>query len=896
MTKPKRIEQLLKQTYRQIEERSAMDERILTKASTIMKQSYKANQPVSTVSVWRRIMRHPITKVAAVLTLSVGLVWMSWQSPSSHSTDMASSLSFLKLITTACAAEQGLFVGDHVIHIVHEITLYPNPDAPDIAGQLNELVKSNFQFDKNITFMRAWFTSYAKLPIHSLKPDGKLGWHQLELSDATDQACTVQEHVWYDPDTGCFARIFKQGNLLLFAAGFDGMAVYSAQAAEDGQLAIQREPVTEFFTLPDNPAEYLGISTTFQNTMDMLNLPPIEAKTQEPLANGHLADVYTLRWPDTDAAHFFTVDSQTKRIEQIESYVNQTRVQQIKRISSEDTDTVECSWNLAELAGQSTEHPSDAKMIDGSVTITPEQMANRAGIDTFVFGQMPDWITDQTISETLDNASPLGRMFAVFCRASDNRHVVLIQGPTVQKYIESAFSMAQKAAFRWTPSLFTKNRFKVRHTGYSSSRQWWAGLAFKAYGADVAETCSTYVLESPRNTNLVLSINGKVTDEELKALIGGLVPAALASDPDAALDWYVQTDLDEATYQGFVPGEFLRNWLVLGSFPVFDGEPNFMDGDTQMRSFDQDLFDIHSHGSSVSVTDQTYHWEHYSSPADIVDLAWPLGQQNFVNAYARASIEMAQDTPVLLAIGDDDRIKVWINEELVHEDRDGGHLVPDKAFVPVTLKQGTNAILLKIQNGITEWQFTFRIFDANYNPLALIKSPTPESVTYNGLNPGEFMKQWLLLGPIPLFDDPNLQDKALEEAAFKIDHLPAYDTFVPAVDINGQSFTWQAYQSYTGIVDIHRAWPQDAVNEQVAAYAWAQINMPQDTPVRLGIGSNDAVKVWLNGELIHDHWVNRGAVPDSDIVNALLNEGNNHLVIKIQNSTERWRFCCRLLE
>ncbi|MCF7974875.1 MAG: hypothetical protein K9N55_13735 [Phycisphaerae bacterium] len=900
MTKPKRIEQLLEQTYRQADERSAMDERILNEASTIMKQAHQANRPVSTVSVWRRIMRHPITKAAAVLTLCTGLIWMSWQSPSSHSNETASTLSFFKLITTACAAEQGLFAGDTVVHITHEITLYPNPDASDVPAQLKELVRSNFQLDKNETFWRAWFTSYAQLPIHTLKPDGRLGWHLLELSEATDQACIVQEHVWYDPDTGCFARLFKQADLILLAVGFDGEALYSAQADEDGKLKILRDPITESFRLPDNPAEYLGIATTFQDTVDMMNLPPVEARARSPLTDGHEADVYTLRWPDTDASHVFTVDAQTRRIEQIESYVKQTRVQQVRRISSDTAESLECSWHLTELAGQSTSHPSDAVMIEGSVTITPQQMVNRSDIDMFVFGRRPDLIEDQTITETLDKASPLGRIFTVFGQTGHGLDAVLIQGPTVHQYIESAFSMAQKAAFRWTPTLFTNNRFKVRNTGYGRSQQWWAGLAFKSYGVEVAQACSTYVLESPLNTNLVLCVNGQVTDQELKALIGTLVPAALASDPDAQVDWYMNTDLDAATYQGFVPGEFLKDWLVLGSFPVFEGEPNFTenfsDNDTQLLAFDQDPFDIHAFEPSVTVQDQTRYWEHYRSPADIVDLAWPLGQQNFANAYALARIEMTEDTPVLLAVGDDDRIKVWVNEELVHEDRDGGHLVPDKAFVPATLKQGTNDILLKIQNGITEWQFTFRIFDADYNPLALIKSPTPESVTYHGLNPGEFMKQWLLLGPIPLFDDPNFQDKALEEAAFKIDHLPAYDTFVPAVDINDQTFTWQAYQSYTGIVDIHRAWPQEAVNEQVAAYAWAQIDMPEDTPVRLGIGSNDAVKVWLNGDLIHDHWINRMAVPDSDVVEALLRRGSNQLVIKIQNRTERWRFCCRLLQ
>ena len=187
------------------------------------------------------------------------------------------------------------------------------------------------------------------------------------------------------------------------------------------------------------------------------------------------------------------------------------------------------------------------------------------------------------------------------------------------------------------------------------------------------------------------------------------------------LDGYLDTDPGCVTYNGFEPGVFMQDWLVLGSIPVFDKEltvkEKFNDEQTQLQALDEDPFDIHQFEPTVIIDDKEYHWEFYHSPSELVDLAGPLGQQNFANAYALAQIEIEQDTPVLLAIGDDDRIKVWLNGKLVHKDIMGGHLVPDKAFIPVTLYKGINQLLLKVQNGITEWQFTCRIFEADYDPI-----------------------------------------------------------------------------------------------------------------------------------------------------------------------------------
>jgi hypothetical protein len=840
-------------------------------------------------------MKSPATRVAAIVLLLVGLAVMSWRSPESPA---QSPLTLPTLLNSACAAEHtAFFTSDRIVHVTHQITLFPNTNAPDAAVRLDELIESNFSYNKNRDLMKAWFYSFASLPIRSLRPDGQIRWHTLQLARITDQACVIQEHIWYDPATGLFARVFQQGSQVLFAVSYDGRAVYTAQPTRSGRFAVSREPITGQFNLPENPAEFLGISASFQGTMDNLSLPPVQEELNEQLADGTSVRVYRLCWDGADVYHIFWVNADDDAIQQIESVAYGNPVQQINRMASDSVGAPGFSWDLAELAGYSTLPRAEVILQQSSTPITAQQMAEVATVETFVFGETPEWIAEQRFTVLIDQTGQTPGSFVAFCRATDGRHVALIQGETINQYLRSALNMVKTAGFRWTPRLLARNRFKVHDSGNIKNSGLPAEIIFKEAGFQPGEHISGYALSSPTNTYLAMIINGAVTNEELHDLVASLMPTSFYADYGDAVDWYVELDLDYVTYRGFEPGAFLRQWLILGSFPIFDDsmtpQEQFAAGQEQLDSLDEDPFDIHTFEPVMNIDGQEYQWELFCSPSEIVDLGWPLGQQNFANAYAWAQIEMDAETPVLIAFDADDRAKVWLNGELIHKDTDGGHLIVDKALIPATLRKGLNQILLKVQNGITEWQYTFRIFDASYDPLVDKMQPTLEAVTYHGLKPGEFMKKWLLLGPIPAFEgEPNM---AKAEAAFAREHLESFEQFDPAIQI-GDLAVWTPYRSYTGIIDVHRAWPQDWKGEHVVAYAWAQVDMPEETISLLGVGSDDAVKVWLNGELVHENWTNRPPFPDSDRFKVTFRKGSNQLVFKIQNQVRRWGFCCRLLE
>ena len=77
-------------------------------------------------------------------------------------------------------------------------------------------------------------------------------------------------------------------------------------------------------------------------------------------------------------------------------------------------------------------------------------------------------------------------------------------------------------------------------------------------------------------------------------------------------------------------------------------------------------------------------------------------------------------------------------------------------------------------------------------------------------------------------------------------------------------------------------------------YAWAEWESPADLDAWLGIGSDDGLKIWLNGALVHDKWIRRMSRIDDDVVPMHLTKGRNQILIKIQNAEGDWSFVYRL--
>ncbi|SPE62869.1 exported hypothetical protein [Verrucomicrobia bacterium] len=121
-----------------------------------------------------------------------------------------------------------------------------------------------------------------------------------------------------------------------------------------------------------------------------------------------------------------------------------------------------------------------------------------------------------------------------------------------------------------------------------------------------------------------------------------------------------------------------------------------------------------------------------------------------------------------------------------------------------------------------------------------------------------------------------------------------FDISFPPEQSGTPDVKWQSLSAGT---DPRRPWLMDLLKalggEQCVAYAQTWVHSDQQEAVLLEVGSDDGVKVWLNGELIHANNAVRGLQPGSDRINAVLKAGWNRLLLKVTQYNQGWEFCAR---
>ncbi len=80
-----------------------------------------------------------------------------------------------------------------------------------------------------------------------------------------------------------------------------------------------------------------------------------------------------------------------------------------------------------------------------------------------------------------------------------------------------------------------------------------------------------------------------------------------------------------------------------------------------------------------------------------------------------------------------------------------------------------------------------------------------------------------------------------------------------------------------------------------AAYLKAELIAPEDADAILLLGSDDGVKAWLNGKLVHANNVDRGDVADQDQAPIRLAKGSNELLLKITQGAGGWSARARIV-
>jgi HEAT repeat protein len=150
-----------------------------------------------------------------------------------------------------------------------------------------------------------------------------------------------------------------------------------------------------------------------------------------------------------------------------------------------------------------------------------------------------------------------------------------------------------------------------------------------------------------------------------------------------------------------------------------------------------------------------------------------------------------------------------------------------------------------------------------------------------------FIVRWWLLGPLP-----NPDNRAFDQAFIDETSVPNLNELVR---LDRRQLRWQEYRTIDpqGIVDLRRIFRQ---TEDVACYAYTEFVVENEMEAELRVGSDDSVKVWLNGKLVHQFGGMRGLSVDQDRIRVKLQKGINRLLLKVTQGGGGWEFCVRLVD
>ena len=140
---------------------------------------------------------------------------------------------------------------------------------------------------------------------------------------------------------------------------------------------------------------------------------------------------------------------------------------------------------------------------------------------------------------------------------------------------------------------------------------------------------------------------------------------------------------------------------------------------------------------------------------------------------------------------------------------------------------------------------------------------------------------WLVMGPLP---NPGADLEHCE--GFDKDYIG--ESGVKAVE--GSKWRLAVADADKGLDFL----PIFKTRKPAVAYAYATLVSAEPTSARLLLGSDDGVKVWVNGKLVHQSHETRGVKRDEEAVDIRLNKGVNRLLFKVDQHFGGWGLIARI--
>ena len=328
-------------------------------------------------------------------------------------------------------------------------------------------------------------------------------------------------------------------------------------------------------------------------------------------------------------------------------------------------------------------------------------------------------------------------------------------------------------------------------------------------------------------------------------------------------------------------------------------------------STDIDSLDVASGGD---VTEEMVATNGANEGDEVGDYAWTIGELpdngdtnamlveigmtevadfNDVTSYGLIYLTSATDqSGVTLGVSSDDSIKVWLNGEVVHTNavnRGRGGAPSDidgyQDKIEVNLVAGGNLLLVKVSERGGGWgQYVGIDADVTTSPTPPILHITgewlwmiaPTEANQGGANSTDIDSLAVASG------DDVTEEMVAMNGATEGDEVGDYAWTLGELPANGDINAMLVELGVTEAADFN----------DVTSYAVITLVAEEDIQgAMIGVSSDDSVKVWLNGEVVHTNAVNRGrggATSFQDTFSVDLAQGDNILMIKVSERGGGW--------
>jgi hypothetical protein len=157
------------------------------------------------------------------------------------------------------------------------------------------------------------------------------------------------------------------------------------------------------------------------------------------------------------------------------------------------------------------------------------------------------------------------------------------------------------------------------------------------------------------------------------------------------------------------PEEFVKDWQVAGPFSK--------EGIEGINLFDL-KFGPEKNKNYADWKEMPVYED--ANEAGLINLERFFGTENCL-AYLKTNVWIEGSQKVLLELGSDDGIKVWLNDKLVHQNNAVRGHEHAQDIVEVSLAKGWNTLLMKITQGVGGWGASLVITDLARTPIDGLK-------------------------------------------------------------------------------------------------------------------------------------------------------------------------------